>query len=410
MSTLSGNNPRDTYPSLVQIPGGVTGSLVAAQDGLGVTLPFSISTGIFSVTGALTASLTAANLTGALPIANGGTGQITAALGFDALSGMTTLGDTLYGGSSGTRTRLAGNTTTTRKFIRQTGDGALSAAPAWDTVTKTDVGLSNVENTALSTWAGSTSITTLGTVATGTWSATTIAINKGGTGQTTAANALTALSAAGTAITNTFAANQVIAGTLTVQQSGGTPGTDEVIISHDGSRVIFRDKNGGVYRLTNEGAPSTEYLEITKNSGGVTITNAGAGTFVWENSGNTFAISQSAAWKVYLSTSDFRLANDRPHNWSSTTAADGTADVGLARVAAKVVGVTNGSSAGGTLSSVPLTVSPTTHQDNYNPGVARIYRINPTTNITVSGMAIGQVDGQEWWIVNVSSFVLILSQ
>jgi len=36
----------------------------------------------------------------------------------------------------------------------------------------------------LSSWAGSTAITTLGTIATGTWSATTIAVNKGGTGVT----------------------------------------------------------------------------------------------------------------------------------------------------------------------------------------------------------------------------------
>jgi len=48
---------------------------------------------------------------------------------------------------------------------------------------KTDLSLNNVENTALSTWAGSTNITTLGTIGTGTWSATTIAANKGGTGQ-----------------------------------------------------------------------------------------------------------------------------------------------------------------------------------------------------------------------------------
>jgi hypothetical protein len=42
-------------------------------------------------------------------------------------------------------------------------------------------------------YVGQTSITTLGTVATGTWSATTIAVNKGGTGSTTAAGAKTAL-------------------------------------------------------------------------------------------------------------------------------------------------------------------------------------------------------------------------
>lgn len=53
------------------------------------------------------------------------------------------------------------------------------------TLVKADVGLGNVENTALSTWTGSTSLTTLGTVATGTWNATAITAAKGGTGQTT---------------------------------------------------------------------------------------------------------------------------------------------------------------------------------------------------------------------------------
>lgn len=46
----------------------------------------------------------------------------------------TTLGDLVYGGASGTPTRLAGNTTTTLKVLTQTGDGANSAAPAWTAV------------------------------------------------------------------------------------------------------------------------------------------------------------------------------------------------------------------------------------------------------------------------------------
>jgi len=50
---------------------------------------------------------------------------------------------------------------------------------------RTTLGLGSVENTALTAWAGSTAITTLGTIATGTWSGTAIAANKGGTGQTT---------------------------------------------------------------------------------------------------------------------------------------------------------------------------------------------------------------------------------
>lgn len=43
----------------------------------------------------------------ALPIANGGTGQTTKAASFDALQPMTTGGDLIYGGTSGTATRLA---------------------------------------------------------------------------------------------------------------------------------------------------------------------------------------------------------------------------------------------------------------------------------------------------------------
>lgn len=50
-----------------------------------------------------------------------------------------------------------------------------SGPTGYTTPTKSDVGLGSVENTALSTWAGSTNITTLGTIATGTWHGTAIA-------------------------------------------------------------------------------------------------------------------------------------------------------------------------------------------------------------------------------------------
>ena len=52
---------------------------------------------------------------------------------------LTTLGDLLYAGALAAWTRLAGNTTTTKKFLTQTGDGAASAAPAWGTIVDGDV-------------------------------------------------------------------------------------------------------------------------------------------------------------------------------------------------------------------------------------------------------------------------------
>lgn len=53
---------------------------------------------------------------------------------------------------------------------------------SWQALDKAAVGLGNVENTALSTWAGSANLTTLGTIATGTWNGSTIGAGYGGTG------------------------------------------------------------------------------------------------------------------------------------------------------------------------------------------------------------------------------------
>jgi hypothetical protein len=81
-----------------------------------------------------------------------------------------------------------------------------SAAIDWtklgisSTVSATEIGYVDGVTSAIQTQldgksptAGSSSITTLGTVTTGTWSATTIALNKGGTGSTTQAGAANAI-------------------------------------------------------------------------------------------------------------------------------------------------------------------------------------------------------------------------
>jgi hypothetical protein len=72
-------------------------------------------------------------------------------------------------------------------------DAAVTNDKIADGISKSKVGLGNVENTSLSTWAGGSNLTSLGTISTGTWSGTTIALNKGGTGATNAADARTNL-------------------------------------------------------------------------------------------------------------------------------------------------------------------------------------------------------------------------
>lgn len=49
------------------------------------------------------------------------------------------LGDTLYASATNTLAKLAGNTTTTKRFLTQTGTGSVSAAPVWSVLAPSDI-------------------------------------------------------------------------------------------------------------------------------------------------------------------------------------------------------------------------------------------------------------------------------
>lgn len=70
---------------------------------------------------------------------------------------MSVSGDMIYGGNpSGGATRLAGNTTTTKKFLNQTGDGVNSAPPSWGTIATSDLAGVSIPNGNLANMAAST--------------------------------------------------------------------------------------------------------------------------------------------------------------------------------------------------------------------------------------------------------------
>lgn len=81
--------------------------------------------GLITAISSVNISLPFSQVTGTVPLNQGGTGQTTKAAGFDALSPMTTIGDIIYGGASGTGTRLP-NGTTGQFLGANTG-----AAPSW---------------------------------------------------------------------------------------------------------------------------------------------------------------------------------------------------------------------------------------------------------------------------------------
>ena len=105
-----------------------------------------------SSTGAITATLssldTSGTWTGIATKATGDSDGNTINTTYIKNSVLSGAYDIMYSSAANTPARLAANTTTTKKFLRMTGTGSAGAAPVWDTVTKTDVGLSNVTNDA----------------------------------------------------------------------------------------------------------------------------------------------------------------------------------------------------------------------------------------------------------------------
>ena len=158
---------------------------------------------------------------------------------------------------------------------------------------KTSLSLNNVENTALTTWTGSTSITTLGTIATGVWSGTTITVAKGGTGLTALGSALQVLrvNSGGTALEyatisagstsfddSTFTIYDNLDNTKIVafQVSGVTTGTTRTLTIPNASGTIALTSDLSSY-LTTATAAST-YLALAGGTvtGATTLSGNGA--------------------------------------------------------------------------------------------------------------------------------------
>lgn len=168
-------------------------------------------------------------------------------------------------------------------------------------------------------------------------------------------------------------------GTLYVRQLTGTPGTDEIQLSHSGTLGLIDCKDGG---LT---------LKIS-GVGDLTLDAGGAGGILANN---------SITIKNGINGWDGKqIGFAYPGDVTNTS--------GLKSPAAKVITITDGSTGGGTLASVPLTPSQITgNQNDYTPGYARYYRLSSDASRNITGFAAGQ-SGQECVFINVGSFDIVI--
>ena len=160
-------------------------------------------------------------VTGALPIANGGTGSTTAAdarvaldleIGVDvqaydaelaAIAGLTSAANKLpYFTGSGSAS-VADFTSAARALLDAADASAMRDTLGLPIRTNVQAYSEALAAVSASTYVGDDSITTLGTITTGTWNGSTIAIANGGTAATSAADARANLAATTSGTTST---------------------------------------------------------------------------------------------------------------------------------------------------------------------------------------------------------------
>lgn len=192
----------------------------------------------------------------------------------------------------------------------------------------------------------------------------------------------------------------------TILASGLLDALLRVAATAAGGSLISR--SGNTIRVTNPNAAS-EYFEIDKTSTVSLLANTGGGLgrFVFATD-LTISFSLGGGWKHYFTPTLHALVAAGAIAWTATANADDAPDVGIARAAAKVAKLTDGSTGSGTLSSIPVAWAPSGTVNDAAPGVARNYEITGASTPIVTSLVAG-VNGEERYAVNVGATSVVFS-
>jgi hypothetical protein len=249
-------------------------------------------------------SLNAANaVSGVLPETNGGTNNSSYVLG-----------DTLYSSAANTLAKLSGNTTATKKFLGQTGTGAVSAAPVWEQPAATDItGLATSATTDTTNADNITSgtLNNARTTATASNGASTIIARDINGSFSANSGGFVSVSGNGSALTS-LNASSIASGTVpTAYLASGTANNTTFLRGDSTWAVAGGTPNDGTLTMNVSGVGLTGSASFTANQAGsstftvasnATSANGGSTIVARDASGNFAANTITAALSGNAST------------------------------------------------------------------------------------------------------------
>jgi hypothetical protein len=221
---------------------------------------------------------------------------------FNSLSPMTNLGDVIYGGVSGAGTRLAPNTTATKKYLSQTGTGSAGQAPVWDQPILNNIGsptssysFNSQDVTGVGTITGSnagfSSITaTTGTFTNGTVNSDVITTNA----------ASQTLSGKQYKFAETLSVNQTAEGIIETKTAG------EALSFGD---VVYFKSDGKVWKANATAEATAPVMAMCVSS---SISANSTGNFLLQGTVRNDSWSWTIGGLIYLNTTAGTMSQTRP--------------------------------------------------------------------------------------------------